>query len=132
MKKTLKLFILFTAIFTVITLISSTYQLLSGQNTDTNAHILIRGLFTFVGVGVYGMFSYINIKNIYIKIIFQYTVSIIFIFIIVWGIGFFGELSKTAYRDAFYNWSLIFLFVVFLKSIIEKMRNKKLNSRKDN
>lgn len=132
MKKILKLFILFTAIFALITLISSTYQLLSGQTTDTNAHILIRGLFTFVGVGVYGMFSYINIKNIYIKIILQYTISIIFIFIIVWGIGFFGELSEMAYRDAFYNWSFIFLSVVFLKSIITKMRNKKLNLRKDN
>lgn len=132
MKKILKLFILFAIIFTLVTLISSTYQLLGRQTTDTNAHILIRGLFTLVGVGIYGMFSYINIKNIYIKIIMQYTISIIFIFIIVWGIGFFGELSKTAYRDAFYNWSFIFLSVVFLKSIIMKFRNKKLNSRKDN
>lgn len=132
MKKILKLFILFAIIFTLVTLISSAYQLLSRQTTDTNAHILIRGLFTLVGVGIYGMFSYINIKNIYMKIIMQYTISIIFIFIIVWGIGFFGELSKTAYRDAFYNWSFIFLSVVFLKSIIMKFRNKKLNSRKDN
>ena len=126
MKKARKLFILFTEIFTLITLSSSIYQLLSGQATDTNAHILIRGLFTFVGVAVYGMFTYINIKNIYIKFTVQYTISIIFIFIIVWGIGFFGELSKNAYRDAFLNWSFIFLSVVFLKSIITKIRHKKI------
>ena len=124
MKKIINLATLFTVIFTLITLISSIYQLFNGQTTDTNAHILIRGLFTLVGVGFYGMFSYINIKNTYIKIIAQYTVSIISIFIIVWGIGFFGELSKTAYRDAFLNWSFIFLSVVFLKSIITKIRNK--------
>jgi hypothetical protein len=124
MKKIINLATLFTVIFTLITLISSIYQLFSGQTTDTNAHILIRGLFTLVGVGFYGMFSYINIKNTYVKIIAQYTVSIISIFIIVWGIGFFGELSKTAYRDAFLNWSFIFLSVVFLKSIITKIRNK--------
>ncbi len=124
MKKIINLATLFTVIFTLITLISSIYQLFSGQTTDTNAHILIRGIFTLVGVGFYGMFSYINIKNTYVKIIAQYTVSIISIFIIVWGIGFFGELSKTAYRDAFLNWSFIFLSVVFLKSIITKIRNK--------
>lgn len=126
MKKPLKLFILFTEIFTLITLFSSIYQLFNGQATDTNAHILIRGLFTFVGVGVYGLFSYINIKNIYIKFTVQYTISIIFIFMIVWGLGFFGELSKTAYRDAFLNWSFIFLSVVISKNIITKFRNKKV------
>lgn len=126
MKKILNLFVLFTIIFTLVTLSSSIYQLFVGQSTDTNAHILIRALFTLVGVGFYGMFSYINIKNIYIKIIVQYTVSIIFIFMIVWGIGFLGELSKTAYRDAFLNWSFIFLAVVLIKSIIEKMINKNI------
>lgn len=125
MKKISNLFLLFTIIFTLITLISSIYQLLSGQTTDTNAHILIRALFTLVGVGFFGLFSNIDIKNTYIKITIQYIVSILFIFIIVWGIGFFGELSKTAYRDAFLNWSFIFLSVVVVKSIITKIRNKK-------
>lgn len=124
MKKIRNLSILFTVIFTVITLISSIYQLFSGQTTDTNAHILIRGLFTLVGVGFYGIFSCINIKNTFLKVAVQYTVSIMVIFIIVWGIGFFGELSKTAYRDAFLNWSFIFLSVVIMKSIITKISNK--------
>ncbi|MHC1681838.1 MAG: DUF6608 family protein [Clostridiaceae bacterium] len=127
MKKTLNLFMFFTVLFTLITTISSTYQLLSGQTTDTNAHILIRALFTFVGVGFYGLFSNIDIKNTFIKLAVQYIVSILFIFIIVWGIGFFGELSKTAYRDAFLNWSFIFLSVVIVKSIITKIRHNKKN-----
>jgi hypothetical protein len=132
MKKILNLFILFAVIFTLITLISSIYQLFNGQATDTNAHILIRGLFTLVGVGFYGVFSFINIKNTYVKVISQYIVSIIFIFLIVWGIGFFGELSKTAYRDAFLNWSVIFLSVVLVKSIIAKIHNKNnSNLKKD-
>lgn len=133
MKKAINIFILFTVIFTLVTLSSSIYQLFDGQANDTNAHILIRALFTFVGVGFYSLFSYISIKNVYVKLIVQYTVSIIFIFIIVWGIGFFGELSKTAYRDAFFNWSLVFLAVVIIKSIITKIRSKeKSNLRKDN
>lgn len=131
MKKTLNLFILFTVIFTVITLISSVYQLFNGQATDTNAHILIRALFTFVGVGFYGLFSYININNIYLKLIIQYAVSIICIFLIVWGIGFLGELSKTAYRDAFLNWTFVFIGIVFVNSIVTKARSKNIfNSRK--
>ncbi|MBL4931735.1 MULTISPECIES: DUF6608 family protein [Clostridium] len=132
MKKILNLSILFTVIFTLVTLISSIYQLFSGQATDTNAHILIRALFTFVGVGFYGMFSYINIKNSFIKITVQYAISILFIFLIVWGIGFLGELSKTAYRDAFLNWSFIFLAVVVVQSIVTKLRNKKKFEIKNN
>jgi hypothetical protein len=115
---------MFTVIFTLITLVSSIYQLFSGQATDTNAHILIRALFTIVGVGFYGVFSSIKVKNTYLKVIIQYIVSIIFILIIVWGIGFFGELSKTAYRDAFLNWSFIFLSVILVKAIIKKYIKK--------
>jgi hypothetical protein len=132
MKKIINLAIMFTAIFTLVTLISSSYQLFIGQPTDTNAHILIRALFTFVGVGVYGIFSYINIKNSYVKLLVQYFISIVVIFIAVWGIGFWGELSKTAYRDAFINWSFIFLSVVIIKTIVTKISNRKLNLRKDN
>lgn len=124
MKKIINLFTMFTVIFTLITLVSSIYQLFSGQATDTNAHILIRALFTIVGVGFYGVFSSIKIKNTYLKVIIQYIVSIIFILIIVWGIGFFGELSKTAYRDAFLNWSFIFLSVILVKTIIKKYIKK--------
>ncbi|KLE15695.1 DUF6608 family protein [Clostridium sp. C8] len=124
MKKIINLFTMFTVIFTLITLVSSIYQLFSGQATDTNAHILIRALFTIVSVGFYGVFSSIKIKNTYLKVIIQYIVSIIFILIIVWGIGFFGELSKTAYRDAFLNWSFIFLSVVLVKAIIKKYIKK--------
>lgn len=124
MKKIINLFTMFTVIFTLITLVSSIYQLFSGQATDTNAHILIRALFTIVSVGFYGVFSSIKIKNTYLKVIIQYIVSIIFILIIVWGIGFFGELSKTAYRDAFLNWSFIFLSVILVKAIIKKYIKK--------
>lgn len=124
MKKIINLFTMFTVIFTLITLVSSIYQLFSGQATDTNAHILIRALFTIVGVGFYGVFSSIKVKNTYLKVIIQYIVSIIFILIIVWGIGFFGELSKTAYRDAFLNWSFIFLSVILVKAIIKKYIKK--------
>lgn len=124
MKKIINLFTMFTVIFTLITLVSSIYQLFSGQATDTNAHILIRALFTIVGVGFYGVFSSIKVKNTYLKVIIQYIVSIIFILIIVWGIGFFGELSKKAYRDAFLNWSFIFLSVILVKAIIKKYIKK--------
>ncbi|SFU42812.1 hypothetical protein SAMN04487886_102519 [Clostridium sp. DSM 8431] len=124
MKKIYNLFLLFCGIFTAVTLVSSVWQLLDGQESDTNAHILIRGIFTLVGVGFYALFKYINIKNKYIKILTQYIVSVAFIFIVVWGIGFFGELSKNAYRDAFFNWSGVFASVVIIDFIVKKVRKK--------
>ena len=117
MKKIYNLFLLFCGIFTAVTLVSSVWQLLDGQESDTNAHILIRGIFTLVGVWFYALFKYI-------KILTQYIVSVAFIFIVVWGIGFFGELSKNAYRDAFFNWSGVFASVVIIDFIVKKVRKK--------
>ena len=39
MKKIYNLFLLFCGIFTAVTLVSSVWQLLDGQESDTNAHI---------------------------------------------------------------------------------------------
>lgn len=125
MKKMINLFFMFTVIFTIVTLFSSIWQLLNGQTSDTNAHILIRSVFTLVGVGFYGIFKNLNIKNSWVRLFIQYITSILFIFIVVWGIGFFGELSKAAYRDAFLNWSFIFLSVVIIQSFIKYLRHKR-------
>ncbi len=124
MKKIYNLFLLFCMIFTAVTLVSSGWQLVRGCENDTNSHILIRAIFTLVGVGFFGVFKYLNIKNKYIKILIQYIVSVVFIFVIVWGIGFFGELSKYAYRDAFFNWSGVFASVIIIDFIVKKIRRK--------
>ncbi|SFU34735.1 hypothetical protein SAMN04487886_101032 [Clostridium sp. DSM 8431] len=124
MKKIYNLFLLFCMIFTAVTLVSSIWQLVKGCENDTNAHILIRAIFTLVGVGCFGVFKYLNIKNKYMKISIQYIVSVLFIFLIVWGIGFFGELSKYAYRDAFLNWSGVFASVIIIDFIVKKIRRK--------
>ena len=108
----------------MVTLVSSLWQLFNGQPTDTNAHIVIRSLFTLIGVCIYSIFNYINIRNHWIKFSIQYVTSIGFIFLLVWVIGFFGELSKTAYRDAFLNWTVIFLLVVIIQIIINFFKKK--------
>lgn len=122
MKSIYKLIIMFCCIFTAVTLVSSVFQLVSGCENDTNAHILIRAVFTLVGVGFFGLFRYIRIENKYVKVLVQYVVSIGFIFLLVWGIGFFGELSKYAYRDAFFNWSGVFIVVVIVDFILRKVK----------
>lgn len=131
MKKLINSFLLFTTIFTVVTLVSSIWQIFNGQETDTNGHILIRGLFTLIGVCIYGVFKYLNIKNQWLKLSIQYVTSILCIFLVIWGIGFIGELSKTAYRDAFFNWSLIFLSIVIVQLIFKSVSNKRISSREN-
>jgi hypothetical protein len=128
LKKLIDSFLLFTVIFTVVTLVSSSWQLLNGATSDTNGHILIRAIFTFIGVCFYGIFRYLNIKNTWLKFFVQYLASIICIFLTVWSIGFIGELSKNAYRDAFLNWTFIFLSVVIVQFIIKSLRNIKRSS----
>lgn len=109
----------------MVTLVSSLWQLFNGQATETNAHIIIRALFTLIGVCIYSIFNHIDISNNWIKFSIQYVTSISSIFLLIWAIGFFGELSRTAYRDAFFNWTVIFLFVITIQIIINFFINRK-------
>lgn len=118
MKISTRFFSLFCSIFTMVTLISSIWQIFNNQITDTNSHILIRALFTFIGVSVYAIFNNLKIQNKWLSLSFQYLTSLIFVFLLVWSISLLGELSSTAYRDSFLNWTAIFLVVVVLKTTI--------------
>jgi hypothetical protein len=117
--------LMFCCIFTAATLFSSGYQLLSGTESDTNFHILLRGMITLVGVVVWQSSLKSNFKFRVLNIVIPYGVSLMLVFGIVFVAGFFEELHKDAYRDIFLNFTIAFAIVTAIIRVTVFMRSKK-------
>lgn len=110
-KEIIKTFIAWCLIYSAATIVSSAWQLISGQATDTNVHILFRGLITFIPLIFIQALRLFQCKNIVVSVIVHYCITMALVFAGVWCIGFFGELSKHAYRDIFLNYTGVYIIV---------------------
>ena len=109
-------------LFTITTVISSTIQLTQGIEYDTNAHILLRMAICIIAIIFISIFKNIRIRNIYLRALVQYVLSMGCIFLLVYFLGFFIELSKTAYSDIFLNYTIPFIIIAII--IIFKGKKK--------
>ncbi len=109
-------------VFSVATMISSGWQLISGFETDTNIHILVRGLVVLIGVGFFQTFHIIKIENPIIYTIVHYCVTMGLVFATIWCFGFFCELAEHAYRDIFLNYSIGYIVVSACVKAIKKKK----------
>lgn len=121
-KEILKTFIAWCLIYAAITIISSAWQLISGQETDTNIHILFRGLVVFIPLIFIQAFRLIQSKSIIVSVIIHYCITMGLVFLGVWCIGFFAELSIHAYRDIFINYTGVYVIVAAIIIIINKKK----------
>ncbi|MDR3053759.1 MAG: hypothetical protein LBU48_07860 [Coriobacteriales bacterium] len=116
---------MFCCIFAAATIASSSYQLLSGIESDTNIHILLRGMIALVGVTVWQLILKCNFKFKPLNIIVPYAISLILVFCIVFVTGLFEELHKDAYRDIFLNFTVVFVVITAVVHIVPAIKNKK-------
>lgn len=116
---------MFCCIFTAATLVSSGYQLLSGIESDTNSHILLRGIIALVGVAVCQSILRANFKLKALNIVVPYAISMVLVFGIVFITGLFEELHKDAYRDIFLNYTIAFAVFTATVHMIAFVRSKK-------
>lgn len=100
-----------SVLVTITTVFSSTIQLVQGIKYDTNAHILLRGAICIIAVAFYTVFKNIKIKRMFLKVLAQYVLSMGLIFLLIYVLGFFLELSQTAYRDIFLNYTIPFILI---------------------
>lgn len=120
-KEILKTFIAWCIIYSTTTILSSTWQLISGSETDTNAHILFRGLVIFIALIFLQAFRLLKISNTALAIIIHYCITMGLVFASVWCLGFFWELSKHAYRDIFMNYTGVYIIVTAIILVIDKV-----------
>lgn len=123
MIKKVKFFsIMLCLFFSILTVLSSTLQLIQGRESDTNIHILMRFAICVIAVLFWATFSAIRLKNVILTVIVQYISSMVLIFAGLYISGFFIELADSAYRDIFLNYSIPFVIITAIVIIYSKRK----------
>ena len=126
MKKKLIFYaIMLCGIYTLLTLISSSIQLIQGIENDTNIHILMRFVVCFIGISFWVTFSLVKFRKQWLTVLVQYMISMSLIFAIVFVLGNFVELADSAYLDIFMNYTIPFAIISTIVSIHKQKKNKK-------
>jgi len=119
-------FLLICIVFTALTVTSSGISLLQGQTTDIHAHLLMRFVITFLGIGsilVFNLFPDWPLPAIYGL---HYVITMSFILLLIWTGGFFVELHPNAYRDIFLNFTPIYILISTGFIIFGRYKKKRL------
>ena len=117
--------LLFSVLFTSITLFSSILNLSLGQTEDTHAHILMRGGFVLVGTIITIMFFHYKPKIYPLRYAVPYAIGQTLIFVMVFITGLFTSLHPDAYRDAFFNFTFVAVIVIVVLIIIDVLQHQK-------
>lgn len=118
-------------IYAATTILSSSLQLMQGQPTDTNFHILNRAAIVFIAVVTIMLFDKIRLKNPVLTYLVPYALSMAVVFFYVWLTGFVEPLHPDAYRDIFLNFTAVaacVMLVIFVKDRWLSNRKKSLKN----
>ncbi|KGJ48954.1 hypothetical protein KD33_11235 [Clostridium sp. NCR] len=118
---------LFCVVFTVATILSSSLQLLMGRMTDTNEHILDRGVLTLIGALVLILMTQLEFKNKLLRFVVPYSVFISIALLYVFISGFWSNLHPNAYRDVFLNDTIAYIVVYFVIDIVNRIKKKNIH-----
>lgn len=123
-------FIIFSIIYAVTTIVSSSLQLYLGQPTDTNFHILNRAAVVLIAVITIRLFYKIHLKNKALSYLVPYAISMGIVILYVWLTGFIEPLHPDAYRDIFINFTAVSILVMFVLFLIDKRKRYKKEEKK--
>lgn len=118
---------LFCVVFTVATILSSSLQLLMGRMTDTNEHILDRGVLTLIGALVLILMTQLEFKNKLLRFVVPYSVFISIALLYVFISSFWSNLHPNAYRDVFFNDTIAYIVVYFVIDIVNRIKKKNIH-----
>jgi peptidoglycan/LPS O-acetylase OafA/YrhL len=117
-------------LYTVLTLVSSTIALASGQETDTHLHLLMRLLFVMLGLGAFEVVAAFRQRRpgtpLVVLALAGSAVLVVAIVASVWVSGLAGvDLHPNAYRDAVLNVGVVGVVLVALSAIIDLRRRRR-------
>lgn len=125
LKSTLiKSVIFFSIIFAATTLISSILQLIQGQLSDTNVHILLRAGFVLAATLTYVLYDLLKSKNRIFAYLITYVTAQLLVFGLLFILSFFEPLHPTAYIDGFFNFTFVAIPVMATLAILEWRKSK--------
>jgi hypothetical protein len=115
----------FCVIFSIATLASSVIQLLQGQASDTNLHILNRAALCVIGTLMVTLTALLPFGSPVLRHAIAYAISMALVFLYVWNLGHFEELHPNAYRDIFLNFTIVFAAVSVAIGLWKRYRKKR-------
>ncbi len=117
--------IYFANMFTIVTITSSSFQLLAGQTEDTNAHILFRAVFVGIAATTIVLFRYVNFKKTWMQYLIPYAVAQGSVFIFIFMMDITIGVHPNAYFDAFTNFTGVAVLVMLGLYLIERHNKNK-------
>ena len=81
-------------------------------------------MFVFIDVLAFEMAMDLPIKNIIIRIVTVYIVTLGCTFITVWSTHYIEPLAESAYKDVFINYTGLFIVVTIIMLLVQKKRHK--------
>jgi peptidoglycan/LPS O-acetylase OafA/YrhL len=119
-----------SVLFTVLTVVSSTIALASGQETDTHLHLLMRLLFVMLGLGAFELVAALRERlpgaPLAVLALAGSAVLVVAIVASVWISGRAGvDLHPNAYRDAVLNVGVVGVVLVVLAAIVDLRRRRR-------
>ena len=118
--------IIYSIIYTITTIVSSAIYLFLGIRDDPsgNWHEITRALIVLIGVFAYELAKHLPIKNVVLRTLVVYVVTLGCAFFVVWSTQFIEPLAKSAYKDIFINYTGLFLTISILILIVNKIKHR--------
>lgn len=119
--------LIYCGLYTITTILNSILYLAQDVYEDPNGnwHEIDRAIIVLIGVLAFELCIHIKVKNRFVSAIAGYIPTLLLVFGYVWLVGLREPLAKSAYRDIFINYSMMFLCVCVIYNIIDIIRVKK-------
>ena len=130
-KNLINMVLVYSVIYTVITLLNSVLYLGNGiyEDPSGNWHELDRAIILLIGVTAFYLCTRLPVKNTAARYIIAYVPSQLLAFAYVWFSGLREELARTAYRDIWINFTSIFIIRCIANTIISIYKEKRNNQK---
>ena len=118
--------IIYSIIYTITTIVSSALYLFLGIRDDPsgNWHEITRALIVLIGVFAYELAKHLPIKNVVLRTLVVYVVTLGCAFFVVLSTQFIEPLAKSAYKDIFINYTGLFLTISIFTLIVNKVKHR--------
>ncbi len=125
--------LIYCGIYTFATILNSILYLAQGIYEDPNGnwHEIDRAIIVLIGVLAFELCIHIKVKTRFMNAFIGYIPTLLLAFGYVWLVGLREPLAKSAYRDIFINYTMMFLCVCVIYNIIDIVRKKKGKTDKE-
>ena len=122
-------YIVFSCVYTGLTLFSSVVNLMLGRTEDSYLHLIDRAVIILIPILFYFLVNQLKTKP-YLKILIHYVSTVLLVMLATFVIGLItNDLAPTAYRDQFLNYSIAYIIIVGVIVSSKKTKNLKPQPR---